>query len=115
MTARSFAPPTPAFSSSFSSRPTTARAAEKRPPIDDLDLMQPHSARVHLRNRRRAAALGEGAHTLAVHELMRRYAGQRCDGIDRQRDAKLSLPRPELADYTLELTRQALQPELRPL
>ena len=33
-----------------------------------------HSTRVPLRTRRRAAALGDGAHTLAVHELLRRGA-----------------------------------------
>jgi hypothetical protein len=53
-------------------RPGTVRCDDKRRERDDLHLMQPHSARVHLRNRRRAAALGEGAHTLAVHELMQR-------------------------------------------
>lgn len=34
--------------------------------------MQPQSARITLRTRRRPAAIGDGAHMLSVHELMRR-------------------------------------------
>ena len=35
--------------------------------------------------------------------IFQRALEHRCDEIDRQRDGKLNMPPPELADYTLEL------------
>lgn len=46
----------------------------------------------------------------ATMMILRAAIEQRCDGIDRQRDEKLLMPRPELADYSLELAHQALNP-----
>ena len=42
--------------------------------------------------------------------IFERTMESRCRGIDGQRDEKLLLPRPELADYTLELANHTLNP-----
>lgn len=42
--------------------------------------------------------------------IFERAIENRCDYIDRQRDEKLLMPRPDLADYTLELAHHALHP-----
>ena len=63
------------------------------------------------RSRRRleeyfVASKGEDTTMLIFERTME----SRCRGIDGQRDEKLLLPRPELADYTLELANHTLNP-----